>query len=87
MGDRILPPRPGRVKQMLAWMLLAAMFVFCLPVLGASAQVRRVRVGYFSMEGFQEKNRMTGAYRGYGYEYLLAVAQYAGWEHDFVQVD
>ena len=87
MGDRILPPRPGRVKQMLAWMLLAAMFVFCLPVLGASAQVRRVRVGYFSMEGFQEKNRMTGAYRGYGYEYLLAVAQYAGWEYDFVQVD
>ena len=50
------------------------------------ASLRTVRVGYYPMSNFQEYDAGTGEYRGYSYDYMLAVAQYADWEYEFVPV-
>ena len=47
---------------------------------------RVVRVGYYPMTNFQEYDASTGEYRGYSYDYMLAIAQYAGWKYEFVPV-
>lgn len=53
----------------------------------ANSPKRHVRVGYYITPGFQEYNPATGQYRGYSYEYMLAIAQYADWEYEFIPVD
>lgn len=47
---------------------------------------RKIRVGYYTLSNFQEYDGDTGQYSGYSYDYLMAVAQYAGWEYEFVPV-
>ena len=47
---------------------------------------RVVRVGYYTMSNFQEYDQDTRMYRGYSYDYMLALAQYAGWRYEFVKV-
>ena len=71
--------------------LLCALIVFAAAAgplsAAASAEGRRtVRVGYYDMANFQEYDESTGVYRGYSYDYMLAVAQYAGWDYEFVPV-
>ena len=51
-----------------------------------STDRRRVRVGYFLLPDYQEYDNTTGEYRGYGYDYLNAIAQYADWDYEYVQV-
>ena len=50
------------------------------------AQDKVVRVGYYITPGFQEYDAATGQYGGYGYEYLLALAQHTGWRYKFIHV-
>lgn len=50
-----------------------------------AADLRTVRVGYYPVTNFQEHDE-AGVYRGYSYDFLLAVAQYAGWQYEFVPV-
>ena len=52
----------------------------------ASAASRTVKVGYYPILNFQEYDQVRHQYRGYGYEYLQAVASYAGWELELVPV-
>jgi len=52
----------------------------------AAASDKKIRVGYYPVENFQEYSESTGTYRGYSYDYMLAVAQYAGWTYEFVPV-
>ncbi len=47
---------------------------------------RIVKVGYYTTPGFQEYNKKTGEYSGYSYEYMLALAQYANWDYEFIPV-
>lgn len=66
--------------------LLLLVFTFCLlsiPAMGAERQV--VRVAYPYQEGLTECDD-EGNYSGYTYEYLLEIAQYTGWEYEFVQI-
>ncbi len=51
-----------------------------------TAEKRTVRVGYYTMSNFQEYDASSGEYRGYSYDYLQAIAQYAGWNYEFVPV-
>ena len=51
-----------------------------------SENLRTVRVGYYNMSNFQEYDAGTGTYRGYSYDYMQAIAQYAGWSYEFVPV-
>lgn len=51
-----------------------------------SSEKRVVRVGYYTAPSFQEYDSVTDSYSGYSYEYMLALAQYANWEYEFVRV-
>lgn len=67
-------------------MFTLLVFLFCLfsiPAAGAERQV--VRVGYPIQDGLTECDE-EGNYSGYTYEYLLEIAQYTGWEYEFVQI-
>lgn len=43
-----------------------------------------VRIGWYSSEGFQEGGAGQDRKSGYSYEYLQAVANYTGWEYEYV---
>lgn len=64
---------------------------FVTPVYGdepmKTNEKRIVRIGYYNIPGFQEYDEKTGVYSGYSYEYLIALAQYANWEFEFVPVE
>ena len=77
----------NRVLRMFAAFCMAAMLLpFCAFADNTAAAPRTVRVGYFLLDGFQEYDSANQAYTGYGYEYLLAVAQHAGWQLVLVPV-
>lgn len=44
-----------------------------------------VRVGFFELDGFQYYDE-NGNYKGYNVDYLNLVANYTGWEYEFVDV-
>ena len=44
---------------------------------------RKVRVGYFSFQGFNEVDS-DGERRGYGYEYLQYLAKYNNWVYEYI---
>ena len=44
---------------------------------------RTLRVGFYAMSGFQDV-LSDGALSGYGYEYLMRLANYTGWNYTFV---
>jgi two-component system sensor histidine kinase EvgS len=44
----------------------------------------KIRVGWYLVPGLQEYDLATDKYSGYNYDYLKAVAQYTGWEYEFV---
>lgn len=52
-----------------------------------AAQKKLVKVAYYPEKGFQDYDPATGLYSGYGYEYLLAVKQYADWDFEFLRMD
>lgn len=54
-------------------------------VLGASKQTKTVRVAYPIQPGITDLDS-SGSHTGYTYEYLSEVAQYTGWNYEFVQV-
>jgi two-component system sensor histidine kinase EvgS len=70
-----------------AAMAFAALLALCGQSAHAAGAGRTVRVGYYSMSNFQEYDSSSGEYRGYSYDYMMAVAQYAGWQYEFVPVD
>ena len=45
---------------------------------------RKVKVGWYISERFQEGEAAHGRKSGYSYEYLQAVANYTGWEYEYV---
>ena len=55
----------------------------CMPV---QASARMVRVGYDPIYGNIERTS-AGLPGGYGFEYLMQVAQYSDWQYDFIQCD
>lgn len=50
------------------------------------AQKRTVKVGFFPMEGYNEKND-DGTYGGMDVEYLEALCDYVNWEIEYVECD
>ncbi|QIB68911.1 transporter substrate-binding domain-containing protein [Aminipila butyrica] len=42
-----------------------------------------IRVGFFEMSGFNDINE-DGSLGGFGYEYLMEIAKYTGWQYDFI---
>lgn len=48
----------------------------------ADTEKEVIRVGYFNLDGYQEVDKNGRC--GYGYEYLQEIAQYGGWEYEFI---
>lgn len=46
--------------------------------------VKKVRLGYMEKENFQEGEGEDSVKYGYAYDYLQAIAGYAGWEYEYV---
>lgn len=44
-----------------------------------------IRVGFFELEGFQYYDE-NGEFKGYNVDYLKLIANYTGWEYEFVDV-
>lgn len=69
-------------------LLLFALLLSAAPAAAAdgdeAAQNRTVRVGWYNSERFQEGDEAQGRKSGYSYEYLQDVANYTGWEYEYV---
>ena len=70
-------------------LLLLALLSSAVPCSAASGgdeaeRSRRVRVGWYNSERFQEGGAEQGRKSGYSYEYLQDVANYTGWEYEYV---
>ena len=90
-GDCVTKNSKARLGAFLAALMLAVCFaagsvLSLAQTQGDGKKLRTVRVGYYAVSNFQEYDEKSGAYRGYSYDYMLAVAQYAGWEYEFVPV-
>ena len=83
--------RTGRIIRIS--LVLAVMLAIVCSMAGAAgisqvraAQKRTVKVGFFPMEGFNEKNG-DGTYSGMDVEYLEALCDYVSWEIEYVECD
>ena len=78
------------LRRLSVWMLVlmtAATAVFCgIPVTAEDSLQKTVKVGYFSNGGFMHKDA-NGDYEGYDVEYYYTLAQYAGWNIEFIDFD
>lgn len=63
-------------------MILSGLVLACIPK-NAHAEERKVRVGFFQLDKYQQKDE-EGNLSGYSYEYLQKLAKYTGWEYEFV---
>ncbi len=72
-----------KMKNRVMALLVFLLCFFSSSALGAERQV--IRVAYPIQAGLSEYSE-EGVYSGYTYEYLLEIAQYTGWEYEFVQI-
>lgn len=66
----------------LGWILIAIIGLTQMNVVSVKADEKIVRVGYDSNSKFIQE--INGEYYGYGVEYLEKIAEYTGWEYEFV---
>lgn len=77
------------MKRISLFLLLSMLLSFAVPLFAAAdgseaEQNRKVRVGWYNSEGFQEGDAEKARKSGYAYEYLQDVANYTGWEYEYV---
>ncbi|HCQ6102885.1 TPA: transporter substrate-binding domain-containing protein [Clostridioides difficile] len=75
-------------KLLLLIIVITSIFTSCIFSFGINAignDNRTIRVAYPIQKGLTEIDEQ-GNYFGYTYEYLLEIAQYTGWNYEFVQV-
>ncbi|MCC0656634.1 transporter substrate-binding domain-containing protein [Clostridioides sp. ES-S-0123-01] len=75
-------------KLLLLIIVIASIFTSCIFPFNVNAlgsDNRTIRVAYPIQKGLTELDKQ-GKYSGYTYEYLLEIAQYTGWNYEFVQV-
>ncbi len=77
-----------KIKVKRIWFILAVALSLCMSEAVARAddgiKNKTVRVGYYILDGFQERDD-HGNYTGYGYDFYAEIAQYTGWEYEFVE--
>ncbi|MFV0516701.1 MAG: diguanylate cyclase domain-containing protein [Aminipila sp.] len=79
----------GRIsKTIITAIICMLMIVTFFPIsIPSHAEVRHmgkaIKVGYFQLDGFNDISS-DGVFSGYGYEYLMEVSKYTGWEYEFV---
>ncbi len=60
-------------------------YIFSFSINAIANDNRTIRIAYPIQKGLTEIDEQ-GNYYGYTYEYLLEIAQYTGWNYEFVQV-
>ena len=79
--------RGGLKKIWPALLLCAAILAGMLAPAGAfasNAEDRRIRVGYYENEVFEEGAREGAVKTGYAYEYYQKLSEYTGWKYQYV---
>lgn len=76
--------RTGIKRLFLCVVLAIIVIIAAFPSLAKERRV--VRVGYPIQSGFSMKKE-DGSYYGYTYDYLKELAQYTGWDYEFVEVE
>ena len=64
--------------------ILILTMVFISETLPSAANNRRVRVGYYENEVFQEGAQEGKVKTGYAYEYYQKLSEYTGWQYEYV---
>ncbi|MCR4890791.1 MAG: transporter substrate-binding domain-containing protein [Lachnospiraceae bacterium] len=69
--------------------VLVLFFIFALILspnvfAGEKNQAQKVRVGWYNSDHFQEGSSNDEIKNGYSYEYLQSVANYTGWDYEYV---
>ena len=64
--------------------ILILTMVFISEALPSAANNRRVRVGYYENEVFQEGAQEGKVKTGYAYEYYQKLSEYTGWQYEYV---
>ena len=59
-------------------------FIFLSPVYSQSQNSKKVRVGYYENEIFQEGAKPGAVKTGYAYEYYQKISEYTGWKYEYV---
>ncbi len=71
------------MKKVIAAFMTAVITLTFLTLPCPAAENKKVRVGFYDFPYFQEIDE-DGNYSGYSYEYLQAIAQFTGWEYEYV---
>lgn len=83
------------MKKKLCIIFIIYLCIFCPAVLVKAAEVdltakenaeedQTIYVGWYEREGYFEKNN-EGMLSGFGYDYLMAISSYTGWEYKFLE--
>ncbi|MCQ2507103.1 MAG: transporter substrate-binding domain-containing protein [Lachnospiraceae bacterium] len=75
------------IKIIVQIITLSMLLSFMLPLNSAYAEKtsdNKVRVGWYELENFQHGSSDDEIKHGYGYEYLQNIANYTGWEYEYV---
>ncbi len=77
------------IKRMFLFLFLFTFLLSTVPSFAATGgdtaeQSQRVRVGWYNSDRFQEGDAERDRKSGYSYEYLQDVANYTGWEYEYV---
>lgn len=77
-----------KIKQIFSHIMV--LIILCASMMSFScikaAEKKVVRIGYPIQEGLTMKDE-EGNYYGYTYDYLMQLAQYTGWQYEFVEVE
>ena len=73
-------------KRTLAALVCVLLLSALLPGAAHAAEAKPLTVGYIDYKGFVERGA-DGSYTGYGAEYLDRIAEYTGWEYQYVEMD
>ena len=74
----------GHIKKIMA--VVVTVLLVCLFPLNVDAKEdnKTVKVGWYYSKGFQEGGSDDEYKSGYAYEYLQHIANYTGWEYEYV---
>ncbi|MDD2971506.1 MAG: transporter substrate-binding domain-containing protein [Lachnospiraceae bacterium] len=79
-----------KYRDILVTIFMVALVITLIPLKAWGADAdngnRTVTVAAVEQEGLMEKDK-EGNYTGYSYEFVMKIAQYAGWNVEFVQMD
>lgn len=70
-----------RVGRLLLLLCFWVLILFPVPFIQAGDTIR---VGWYMVDGLNDYDADSGEYKGYNYEYLRSIAQFTGWNYEFV---